>query len=77
MNGTDLPSCDICVADPEAAVYRIYNSIVIGVLVPAVGLMGIIGNGLSAAVYSRPVSPLMPCWCWFELSMHRRMRLIF
>uniref|UniRef100_A0A914XHQ1 G-protein coupled receptors family 1 profile domain-containing protein n=1 Tax=Plectus sambesii TaxID=2011161 RepID=A0A914XHQ1_9BILA len=54
MNGTDLPDCEICVADPEASTYRIYNSIVIGILVPVVGVLGIVGNALSAAVYSLP-----------------------
>lgn len=70
MNETLLPNCEICVADPEAATYRIYNSIVIGILVPVVGALGIVGNALSAVVYSRPVSSSI--LCRYSLSLLKR-----
>ncbi|PAV73036.1 hypothetical protein WR25_13455 [Diploscapter pachys] len=51
----DLQICGHCygenkVFSPE---YEMYNLIIIGVLLPSIGLFGLLGNFLSAFTYSR------------------------
>uniref|UniRef100_A0A7E4VQU0 G_PROTEIN_RECEP_F1_2 domain-containing protein n=1 Tax=Panagrellus redivivus TaxID=6233 RepID=A0A7E4VQU0_PANRE len=49
-----LPECGICSDFPEDSVYVAYNFIVIGVILPFIGLCGLCGNSISAFIYSRP-----------------------
>ncbi|ETN82461.1 hypothetical protein NECAME_07950 [Necator americanus] len=50
-----LPQCGICDHPLSESDYMTYNIIVSGVILPVIGSFGLIGNGLSAFVYSRPV----------------------
>ncbi|KHJ87347.1 hypothetical protein OESDEN_12881 [Oesophagostomum dentatum] len=49
-----LPQCGICDHPLSNSDYIIYNIVVSGVILPLIGTFGLIGNGLSAFVYSRP-----------------------
>ncbi|VDO63074.1 unnamed protein product [Haemonchus placei] len=49
-----LPQCGICDHPLSESDYVTYNIIVSGVILPLIGLFGLVGNGLSAFVYSRP-----------------------
>ncbi|EYC38782.1 hypothetical protein Y032_0696g1610 [Ancylostoma ceylanicum] len=49
-----LPHCGICDHPLSESDYMTYNLIVSGVVLPLIGTFGLIGNGLSAFVYSRP-----------------------
>uniref|UniRef100_A0A915PN08 G-protein coupled receptors family 1 profile domain-containing protein n=1 Tax=Setaria digitata TaxID=48799 RepID=A0A915PN08_9BILA len=49
-NDQQLPSCDICLGSSDSN-YIKYNLVVSGVILPIVGLIGIIGNFLVMAVY--------------------------
>ncbi|KAK6032712.1 7 transmembrane receptor [Ostertagia ostertagi] len=46
--------CGICDHPLSESDYVTYNLIVSGVILPLIGLFGLVGNGLSAFVYSRP-----------------------
>lgn len=47
-----LPNCGLCTSNSGDSVYYIFNLLIIGVLLPIVGMCGIVGNSLSAYVYS-------------------------
>uniref|UniRef100_A0A915DHA4 G-protein coupled receptors family 1 profile domain-containing protein n=1 Tax=Ditylenchus dipsaci TaxID=166011 RepID=A0A915DHA4_9BILA len=53
----DLPICGFCYDFGQyhkpAREYEIYNLTVIGIILPVIGLMGLIGNSISAFIYSR------------------------
>uniref|UniRef100_A0A915DN72 G-protein coupled receptors family 1 profile domain-containing protein n=1 Tax=Ditylenchus dipsaci TaxID=166011 RepID=A0A915DN72_9BILA len=51
-----LPNCGICgsVASENDYTYTVFNLLIIGLLLPFVSLCGLLGNGLSSFVYSRP-----------------------
>ncbi|VDM80651.1 unnamed protein product, partial [Strongylus vulgaris] len=49
-----LPQCGICEHPLNESDYILYNIIVSGIILPLIGSLGLIGNGLSAFVYSRP-----------------------
>uniref|UniRef100_A0A1I7X8M9 G_PROTEIN_RECEP_F1_2 domain-containing protein n=1 Tax=Heterorhabditis bacteriophora TaxID=37862 RepID=A0A1I7X8M9_HETBA len=49
-----LPQCGICTHPLNEDDYITYNLIISGVILPLIGLLGLIGNGLSAFIYSRP-----------------------
>ncbi|VDM39920.1 unnamed protein product [Toxocara canis] len=48
-----LPHCGMCQMFASDATYNIFNLFLIGFLLPLVGFCGLIGNGLSAFIYSR------------------------
>lgn len=48
-----LPNCGLCTSHSGDSVYYIFNLLLIGVLLPIIGMCGIVGNSLSAYVYSR------------------------
>ncbi|CAJ0610082.1 unnamed protein product [Cylicocyclus nassatus] len=48
-----LPQCGICDHPLSDNNYIMYNIIVSGIILPIIGTLGLIGNGLSAFVYSR------------------------
>ncbi|KHN70848.1 hypothetical protein Tcan_17374 [Toxocara canis] len=50
-----LPHCGMCQMFASDATYNIFNLFLIGFLLPLVGFCGLIGNGLSAFIYSRQV----------------------
>uniref|UniRef100_A0A914QSA7 G-protein coupled receptors family 1 profile domain-containing protein n=1 Tax=Panagrolaimus davidi TaxID=227884 RepID=A0A914QSA7_9BILA len=49
-----LPQCGICTSFATDHTYMIYNLVMIGLLLPFISLCGLIGNSLSAFIYSRP-----------------------
>uniref|UniRef100_A0A158PKH0 G_PROTEIN_RECEP_F1_2 domain-containing protein n=1 Tax=Angiostrongylus costaricensis TaxID=334426 RepID=A0A158PKH0_ANGCS len=48
-----LPQCGICDHSLSESDYVTYNLIVSGVILPLIGLFGLVGNGLSAFIFSR------------------------
>lgn len=46
--------CGVCEHSLKEQHYVIYNLILSGMILPLIGFLGLIGNGLSAFVYSRP-----------------------
>lgn len=48
-----LPNCGLCTSHSGDSIYYVFNLLVIGVLLPIIGMCGIVGNSLSAFVYSR------------------------
>ncbi|CAB3400450.1 unnamed protein product [Caenorhabditis bovis] len=48
------PQCGLCYHGSKEWDYMQFNIIVIGVILPIVGVLGICGNAISAFVYSRP-----------------------
>ncbi|CAI4223735.1 unnamed protein product [Auanema sp. JU1783] len=49
-----LPQCGLCEHSLRESHYVLYNLIISGFILPLIGLLGLIGNGLSAFIYSRP-----------------------
>ncbi|GMT35761.1 hypothetical protein PFISCL1PPCAC_27058, partial [Pristionchus fissidentatus] len=53
-NFTDcLPNCGVCASHQEPD-YVLFNLIVSGIILPLLGVFGLVGNSLSAFIYSRP-----------------------
>uniref|UniRef100_A0A914VT31 G-protein coupled receptors family 1 profile domain-containing protein n=1 Tax=Plectus sambesii TaxID=2011161 RepID=A0A914VT31_9BILA len=50
-----LPHCGLCQAFLSEGPYITYNLVVIGFLLPVIGVFGLFGNAMSAFLYSRPV----------------------
>ena len=53
-----LPVCGYCYDfgqfQKPSREYAIYNLVVIGVFLPCIGILGLVGNSISVFVYSRP-----------------------
>lgn len=49
-----LPHCGLCTSHAGDSTYIAFNLLVIGVLLPFIGFCGVIGNSISAVIYSRP-----------------------
>lgn len=58
-----LPFCTFCHPDPliNSTAYLTYNFLVTGLALPTIGLLGILGNGISAFVYSRRSMRWLDC----------------
>ncbi|MFH4973579.1 hypothetical protein AB6A40_000288 [Gnathostoma spinigerum] len=49
-----LPHCGLCQSSASDSAYSVFNLLLIGCLLPLIGFCGLVGNGLSAFIYSRP-----------------------
>lgn len=48
-----LPNCGLCQTFASDATYNIVNLFLIGSILPLIGFCGLVGNSLSAFIYSR------------------------
>ncbi|KAK0396443.1 hypothetical protein QR680_001717 [Steinernema hermaphroditum] len=48
------PHCGMCQLSQRDHSYTVFNLVLIGFVLPFIGMCGLLGNGLSAFVYSRP-----------------------
>lgn len=49
-----LPQCGMCQVVASDPTYIVYNLLLIGFILPFIGLCGLLGNGMSAFIYYRP-----------------------
>ncbi len=48
-----LPLCNVCDPLQPTAAYKQYNMVMTGILLPLIGLLGLIGNSISAIMFTR------------------------
>ena len=55
VSGDYVPFCNVCdPSGPPSPSYKVYNMVMTGILLPTVGLFGLLGNTISAYVFTRP-----------------------
>lgn len=62
-----LPVCGLCTSFNGDRIYNIYNLFVIGLLLPFISFCGLIGNSISAFVYSQKCKKLL--FLFFSLTV--------